>query len=340
MCRLAIMDNKGFGEFDIKYTKTEKSKTTTGVLRYLDYLEKNNGGHGNGFLLIKDGEIVAYDKGIDLSNEEIYNMCTKIEFDYFIYHTRITSQGTTCDDQCHPFVTNKKDFALCMNGTEHEYGTIGKLLGTSDTDAIFRVYHSLNIDESTLADLSSRFIGFRKPKRAKKGYVFFTNSSTEYSLLEKCTSVEGMVVGSSFPSEAESKKIKAKTYWKEGDKIEFQKTANVYKTYNPHMETYRDYTWRKLDQKCCSCGTINTPYALRCKSCASSYLVEITEKEKELLEELEELTTVECLDNSGCESRLTIGDVYDVLSETEGSYTITDDGNKLLTLSKSRFAEV
>lgn len=36
MCRLAILDKKGFESLDKKY----------GVYEYMEYLEKSNGGHG------------------------------------------------------------------------------------------------------------------------------------------------------------------------------------------------------------------------------------------------------------------------------------------------------
>lgn len=258
MCRLAIIDKKGFESLE---------KTTLGALGYLDYLEKTNGGHGNGYALIKDGKIVEVEKGLSLDNEYIYNTCRCIDFDYFIYHTRITSQGTTCDNQCHPFVTPKKDFLLCMNGTEREYGNIGKLIGTSDTDAIFRIFYSLDINEESLSKFTSRFIGFRKKKGSKKGYVFFTNSS--YMGLQKAR-LEGMVVGSSFPKDIECDDIETNYYWKQGKKIKLKKIINSYKNFSGRVTVFDDeFSSHKLEtfRECNKCGHIQETYQFKCKKC-------------------------------------------------------------------------
>lgn len=259
MCRLAIMDKKGFESLDKEF----------GVYEYMDFLEKSNGGHGNGYALIKDGEILEADKGINLSNEEIYCNIAEKDFDYFIYHTRITSQGSTCDNQCHPFITPQKDFLLCMNGTERTYGDIGKLIGTSDTDAIFRVFHSLEINEENLANFSSRFIGFRKPKRKRKGYVFFTNSS--YMGLELAT-IDGMVVGSCFPKAMKSKAIETNYYWKEGQKIKLKKEVSSYRGYGGKVYSYDEGQYKKWVYICRDCKRISPKGEITCTCGGKTYL--------------------------------------------------------------------
>ena len=48
MCRVALMNKKGEKEIERIY----------GLTRYLKFLEKQFGGHGNGFSLMKNGKII------------------------------------------------------------------------------------------------------------------------------------------------------------------------------------------------------------------------------------------------------------------------------------------
>lgn len=229
ICRLALLNKEGFNELENKF----------GVVKYFDYLEKANGGHGNGYVLIKDGKIVDYNKGVKLTNKKIVSAIKKHEPDWTIYHTRITSQGETCDVQCHPFVSPKMDYALCMNGTERNYGDIGKMLGTSDTDAIFRIWHSLNLPDEELKYMTSRFIGFRKKKGSKKGKVFFTNPSYNGVELMKSESNTSIVVGSCFPIQVDSDMVESKFYWEEGKKIKIKQM--------PKQIAYTKYVGNNID---------------------------------------------------------------------------------------------
>lgn len=283
MCRLALINKEGFNELEGKY----------GVEEYFDYLEKNNGGHGNGYVLIKSGQIIAADKGVKLQNKAIVGKAKELDFDWIIYHTRITSQGTTCDEQCHPFVSPDKDYALCMNGTETTYGKIGKLLGTSDTDAIFRIWHSLNLPDSELATFTSRFIGFRKQKGKKKGKVFFTNPI--YQPLEFMTTKnkKSIVVGSTFPTKVKSKTVKKEFYWEEGKEIE---TLNSTSSYSPYVGRQIDYSNTYYYEG--KSENINKGYCPECqretyadhydsKRCRWCYAKLLTEEEVEEIEEEE-----------------------------------------------------
>lgn len=248
MCRLSLMNKEGFKELE--------NKITGGVVAFLDYLEKMCGGDGNGYFFVKDGKLTEINKGKKLSNKVIYKKCLEADYDWFAYHTRITSQGKTCDSQCHPFVTQEKDFALMMNGTEREYGAIGRLIGSSDTDAIFRVFHALNIEESNLKDMSSRFIGFRKKENEDKGYVFFTNSSTNGLHLMKTSNKNAIVVASSFPVDVPSKEIENRYYWKEGSRIKIKKIEKKpsyvkYTRTNSNYKSYGKFLWF-----CDKCGAV------------------------------------------------------------------------------------
>lgn len=292
MCRLALLNKDGVLEMENKH----------GLLKFLDYLEKANGGQGNGFTLFKDGKIVDFKKGVKLSNGEILEALYGVEFDWFLYHTRIVSKGNVCDEQCHPFVSPKEDFALAMNGTESHFGEIGKLMGTSDTDALFRIYHAFNMDVETLKSLDSRFMGFKKGK-GKKGKVFFTNSAQYYSSLELMTTKKGskaIVVASSFPVLIESEKIESSYYWEEGKKI--KTSAIKYTKYN-FREQDNDYLYNYTRKspcvvyECPTCHTVSKYNGFankqsgcwergKCQDCGSELVsVSCTEKEeKEWLE--------------------------------------------------------
>lgn len=266
MCRLAMFNKEGYNEL----------KNDDKMLSFLDYLEKSNGGHGNGFLLVKDGEIVLYEKGVALSNKKILKRIENIDFDWFMYHTRITSQGKTTNMQCHPFVTIDKDFALMMNGTEREFGNIGKLIDTNDTDAIFRVYHALNIDEVNLKGYDSRFMGFRKYD-GKKGYVFFTNPKNTYNGLQKmiCTDKKAIVVASSFPSEMKHKSVETNYYWKEGKKIKLKETKSHtgYKWYDRKSNWHKNYEESHIEipvYTCMDCQTVHRKLTTKCYTCGKS----------------------------------------------------------------------
>ena len=148
-----------------------------------------------------------------------------------------------------------------MNGTETHFGEIGKLLGTSDTDALFRVYHSLNIDNESLKTLDSRFMGF------KNGKMFFTNPNAYYSSLEKLKTSgknSAIVVASCFPSELDSEKIESGYYWEEGQKIKTSKVKYTqYEGVNYYNYDYDDYNRSYIKTKqttlweCIRCGSVH-----------------------------------------------------------------------------------
>ena len=311
MCRLMMCDRKGL----------ETVERKIGAKEMMDFLEKSCGGHGNGFVLIKDGEVVYFDKGVLLSNKDIVEVTKSFDFDWIIYHTRVTSKGNTCDSQCHPFVSPSKDFVLAMNGTEKEYGEIGELLGTSDTDAIFRIYHAFGIEPSTLTNLSSRFLGFKK-EEGEKGRVFLVNSTYFPLCLAKTSEQEGIIIASEFPEDIDCYEIESKYYWEEGmGKIKTSKVKRTvyrnprygsygYGYYDGDWQDYYSYKDKKenkttnIDKKkqevkktkklkaiyeCTNCGetykNFNNGICPRCKNAL----------EKELIDELEYEIIESCL---------------------------------------------
>ncbi|MGL4774503.1 MAG: hypothetical protein ACRC2K_13160 [Clostridium sp.] len=204
ICRLALFNKKATGLIEEKY----------GLEKYLDVLEKACGGHGNGLVLTEKGVVTFFNKGMDLTNEEITRTILSKDFDYAIYHTRVASQGSKKDSNCHPYVTTDNKFALCMNGTERSFGEIGKLNDITDTEVIYRLFsNNYDIDIRSLTGLSSRFLGL------KNGKVFACNSS--YGGLEYFDEDGALCIASQFPYGIGIKTNKLKnSFWLEGEELE------------------------------------------------------------------------------------------------------------------------
>lgn len=152
MCRLFISNQRDFYEYDKAY----------GILKLMDYLEMRCGGHGNGFALIKDGKIIAMRKAVKLTNEAIYQQIKGIkEWDYVIYHTRITSSGLTCDAGCHPFISKDGHNALAMNGTISALSGFADLLSSVDSELVFKMIKDIAPKETVqiLSKLHVIFVG-------------------------------------------------------------------------------------------------------------------------------------------------------------------------------------
>ena len=131
MCRVLLADNKFI-----------KTMGFANMLTLLHRLEKECGGDGNGYVLLKNGELIGYDKGVKLTNEEIVTQLFMAEPDWFMYHTRIASAGSVSDTNCHPYVSKDKKFALEMNGTDTSFSDLANDYGCTDTYMIFKLFNS------------------------------------------------------------------------------------------------------------------------------------------------------------------------------------------------------
>lgn len=149
MCRVIMVSKADFRAYDKQY----------GILKLMDHLEKECGGHGNGYALIKEGKIIETRKGQALTNEEIYNRIVGLKWDYLVYHTRINSMGGRGDANCHPFVQDND--CLAMNGTEHSLRTMSDAFGRTDTECIFKNMAGLGLEQTTraLVEFGSVFVG-------------------------------------------------------------------------------------------------------------------------------------------------------------------------------------
>ena len=200
MCRLMAINKEGL----------KLVESTIGLLKLLDHLERDCGGHGNGFVLVKDGRIKTIKKGVKLTDKEIAYSIRNSDFDYAFYHTRVASVGARTDNNCHPYWQYGKKSFLMMNGTESAFKGIANQMEITDTEAIYKIMEEFDLEPSFLTNLSSRFMGF------KNGKVFIVNSS--YSGLEFIRDKNAFVVASNFPKWVKAEQMEI-GLWTQGQTI-------------------------------------------------------------------------------------------------------------------------
>lgn len=153
MCRVILSSYADFMLYDKKY----------GVLNLMDRLEKELGGHGNGYVLSLNGKILDSRKGKTLTNKEIYTIVTRIhkKWDFIVWHTRIASIGNKADSNNHPFIDITTSSAMAMNGSEHALIDIADAFHCTDTEIIFRNTLGKTVQEVTqaLVEFNSVFVG-------------------------------------------------------------------------------------------------------------------------------------------------------------------------------------
>ena len=181
MCRVLLMNKQGEKEIENIY----------GLDKYLKYLEKQMGGHGNGFALMKDGKVTKLEKGVNLDVRDIANVFRKTDYDWAIFHTRLASIGTISDSNCHPFM--RGETVVAMNGTESSVGFLAKTKGITDTEAILETMEKYHLSLAALKNFSSIFVGFYK----HKPFVVADNTLRIKILKKKNSSA--VVFASSFP---------------------------------------------------------------------------------------------------------------------------------------------
>lgn len=149
MCRVIITNRTDFLSYDKQY----------GIPKLFAHLEKQCGGHGNGYALIRGGHIIETRKGQHLSNEEIYKNIVNKRWDYLVWHTRINSMGGESDANCHPFVQDED--CLAMNGTEYTLRTASQAFSRTDTEIIFKNLVGMGVHSvaTSLIEFSSVFVG-------------------------------------------------------------------------------------------------------------------------------------------------------------------------------------
>jgi hypothetical protein len=144
----------------------ETIEESYGLRKFLDFLERSMGGHGNGYALVKDGKAIDLRKGVYLKNSTIARTALKTDFDWFVYHTRLASCGSIKDANCHPFQNPFNGDILAANGTEYDLIEYNHQCGLTRTDTETLLLDFLR-DENFLADCRvshSTLIGIHKGK--------------------------------------------------------------------------------------------------------------------------------------------------------------------------------
>lgn len=201
MCRLALLNKLG----------EEYIQREMGLLKYLDFLEKQCGGSGNGLVLVKNQNIIFYRKGLRYNNKEIAKVMQSVDYDYAIYHTRVASAGSVSDKNCHPFVNISRNDAMCMNGTERSFADIGKVIDKTDTELVFQMVQAGILPMRALTSLSANYLGV-------EGGLVYAVSNSSYSPLNVIQEDGAIIIASSFPTNMKYKEFENKL-WYEGEPI-------------------------------------------------------------------------------------------------------------------------
>ena len=224
MCRLVLMNKQGEKEIDRRY----------GLSKYLKYLEDRFGGHGNGYIAVKNKKVVSYSKGMNLDVRDIANHLKNIEYDWAIFHTRFASVGSKSDKNCHPFV--KGTNIIAMNGTEESVSFLSDAKDITDTEAILDIMDKHNLSIAALTNLRSIFVGFQK------GEPFMIANNTRNIMLLYNKENKAIIFASEFPRSLRKDIYEfKKCYVWNNDEI----NENVIKKYKPtkpvRISNWHDY---------------------------------------------------------------------------------------------------
>lgn len=202
-----------------------------GMLKLLDYLERQCGGNGNGLALANHNKVFYMRKGVKYKNETIVKQLKTMNWEWCVYHTRVKSVGMVNDRNCHPFKAG--NIILAMNGTESGYAGLAHALDITDTQAVLLSVKKFNLDLfDTLKPLSSNFIGFVDG-------VPFATSPNNYKSYDIAKEDNAIVIASSLPSEFKEvyRPVGKPFVWKGTEALNVEKKP----VYTPTVVTRRFY---------------------------------------------------------------------------------------------------
>lgn len=233
MCRVSIFNKAGEAHIEDTY----------GMVKFLDRLEKECGGHGNGLALMKDGQIIYLNKGVKYTNEMIARKLARTDYDHAIYHTRIKSVGEVSSKNCHPYRSGNT--VLAMNGTEQGFAGLARMLDITDSEAVLRAAIAFNKDvRDVSADIcGATFVGFHK------GMPWLVASASSWSGLQFVKTQDMYVFASTLPAEFKNRKqVSGKRQWyyptDSLEDITFTEVRDI-QAYATNLRGYQDYWERK-----------------------------------------------------------------------------------------------
>lgn len=145
MCRIFMAS----GDFIRSVSKKWLSDTFSG-------LENSMGGDGNGvYIQLKNRAV--YKKGVSFSTGDAVSFVMKYQRNAqtVMFHTRMTSSGSTTDEMCHPFIGD--NYALIHNG--HVSWAHHNTLGLSDTGMVHRFLDYGVIKPYSLTEMPNYWAG-------------------------------------------------------------------------------------------------------------------------------------------------------------------------------------
>lgn len=170
MCRMLLANRTGISRLVEKLENFPGCRTLSAFLRGL---ELRDGGNGNGVVLYGGGEIIHYERGVEIHAERAAAVLEGFDYEWAVFHSREASIGSIRDENCHPFVIEgRHHLVLAANGNETQMAQLGRMTGDrTDTEFIARMIVEMDLPfPQTLGCFYSNFIGIYDGKPfAKKG---------------------------------------------------------------------------------------------------------------------------------------------------------------------------
>ncbi len=142
---------------------------------FFAYLERSNGGHGNGVALVYRGGRVRVEKGVKLETDDIAGIVAREAkgdgLKHVLFHTRLASAGGIRDELTHPITDSQGRVVLVQNGHEAWYMAVAKYLGLDVGDSVS--------DTVVLAEMASVLLS-KHGERGLERFVDFLDFSNVF----------------------------------------------------------------------------------------------------------------------------------------------------------------
>lgn len=170
MCRMLLANRSGVSRLVKRLHGFPGCRTLSLFLRGL---ELRDGGNGNGIALYGNGEVIHYERGVEMQPERAAAILEGFDYEWAVFHSREASIGSIMDENCHPFVIEgRHHLVMAVNGNEIQMTRLGRVLGDrTDSEFIARMIVDMDLPfPETLACFQSNFVGLYDGKPfAKNG---------------------------------------------------------------------------------------------------------------------------------------------------------------------------
>lgn len=170
MCRMILANRSGISRLVKRLHGFQGCRTLSSFLRGL---ELRDGGNGNGIALYGNGEVIHYERGVEMQPERAAALLEGLDYEWAVFHSREASSGSIRNENCHPFVIEgRHHLVMAVNGNEAHMAPLGHLIGDrTDSEFIARMIVEMDLPfPETLSCFCSNFVGIYDGKPfAKKG---------------------------------------------------------------------------------------------------------------------------------------------------------------------------